>query len=261
MPWRLLARRLVGGDVAADIIGFFPAGPSYAAAIAIIWRRFAIPVAIVAMPHRTTSVWLSRVVFESALITVSILLALGLDEWRENRQDEQTVEQAMSNFLREIKQNKARVDDAAPFNKGLQAVLSRRYRQGDITSTTEFIDIVESYNPVVLQSTAWDTALATGSVTKMDYALVSALSLTYGLQGRYLQASRGGMDELMRPQNLSADTLGLAIYNATRFLEDVTSMESELSVAYAEAEVFLRDAWKDMNGATPEAAEAWVEVH
>jgi len=209
------------------------------------------------MPSRSTSAWLPRVLFESALITVSILLALGLDEWREDRQNEQTVEQAMSNFLREIKQNKARVDDAAPFNKGLRDVLSRRYKDGDITSTTEFIDIVESYSPVVLQSTAWETALATGSVTKMNYSLVSAMSLTYGLQARYQEAARVGMEDLIRPQNLSAELLDVAIYNSVRYLDNATAMETELSVVYGEAELVLRNAWMELKGATPEAAQAW----
>ena len=91
------------------------------------------------MPSKPTAVWLPRVLFESALITVSILLALGLDEWRENQQDQETMEHAMSNFLREIRQNKARVDDAAPFNRGLRDVLDRRREKGSITSTSEFI--------------------------------------------------------------------------------------------------------------------------
>ena len=53
------------------------------------------------MPHKNTSVWLSRVLFESALITISIVVALALDEWRDNRQDQQIVEHAMENFLAE----------------------------------------------------------------------------------------------------------------------------------------------------------------
>jgi len=209
------------------------------------------------MPHRATSVWLPRVIFESALITVSILLALALDEWREERQNEETIVQAMVNFLHEIEQNKARIDDAAPFNRGLHDVLSRRYQVGDINSTTEFINAVESYTPVVLQSTAWETALTTGSVTKMNYNLVSALSLTYGLQSRYQDTARMGMEDLLRPQNLSAEVLDLAIYNSIRYLNNVTGMEAELSIVYGEAEAVLRNAWMELEGATPEAAQAW----
>lgn len=209
------------------------------------------------MPTSAFSVWLPRVMFESALITVSILLALGLDEWREDRQDEETVELAMSNFLYELRQNRARVDDAAPFNRGLRDVMNQRFRDGDITSTTEFIDILESYNTVVLQSTAWETALATGSVTIMDYNMVSALSLTYGLQNRYQQTTRDGLADLMQPANLTSEQLEVAVYNAVRYLDNVITMETELSVVYGEAEAIILTAWAGMNDKTQDEARAW----
>ena len=213
------------------------------------------------MRSKPFAVWLPRVMFESALITMSILLALGLDEWREVRESMETVEQALSNFVSEIRQNKARVDDAAPFNKGLRDVLERRHLDGDIDSSAEFINIVESYNPVVLQSTAWDTALATGSVANMEYNLVAALSLTYGLQTRYQQASRDGMTKLMSPENLLADRLEWAIYNSVRYLDDVTSMETELGIVYQEAEAVIVKEWVAIMQATPEEGRAWAERH
>jgi hypothetical protein len=109
----------------------------------------------------------------------------------------------------------------------------------------------------VLQSTAWETALATGSVTIMEYNLVSALSLTYGLQSRYQQTTRNGLTDLMRPQNLSPEQLELAVYNSVRYLDNVTAMETELSVVYGEAETIILDAWAGMNNATMEEALAW----
>ena len=211
------------------------------------------------MRSKPIAVWLPRVLFESALITMSILLALALDEWRGGRETQETVEQALANFVSEIRQNKARVDDAAPFNQGLRDVLERRHRNGDIGTSGEFINIVESYNPVVLQSTAWDTALATGSVAKMEYNLVAALSLTYGLQARYQQASRDGMADLTSPENLLADRLEWAIYNSVRYLDDVTSMETELGVVYEEAETVIVNEWVSMMQATPEEGHAWAE--
>jgi len=187
------------------------------------------------MPAKTTAVWLPRVLFESALIVLSILVALGLDEWRENREDEENVQLALSNFASELLQNQARVEDAAPFNQGLRNVLRNRYQTGDIGSVDEFVNMVESYVPVVLQSAAWETALATGSLAKMDYYLVSALSLTYSLQNRYQLTSRSGMAELTSPQNLSEEKLNLALYNSIRYLDNITSMEEELGVIYNEA--------------------------
>lgn len=204
------------------------------------------------MAAKSTSVWLPRVLFESALIVLSILVALGLDEWRENREDEETVQLALSNFVREIQQNQASVEDSAPFNQGLRSVLRNRYHTNDIGSVDEFVNMVESYAPAVLQSTAWETALATGSLAKMEYDLVSALSLTYSLQNRYLMASRSGMAELTSPQNLSEEKLNLAVYNSIRYLNDITSMEEELGVIYNEATAVIQLAMttklQDRNG-------------
>ena len=199
------------------------------------------------MPSRATAVWLPRVLFESALIVLSILVALGLDEWREDRQDEETVQLALSNFSSELTQNQTRIDDAAPFNRGLRSVLRNRYEEDDIGSVDEFVNMVGSYAPVVLQSTAWETALATGSLAKMEYSLVSALSLTYSLQNRYLLASRSGMAELTSPQNLSEERLNLAVYNSIRYLDDITSMEEELGVIYAEAFAVIQTARTTMD--------------
>lgn len=209
------------------------------------------------MSSNTTSVWLPRVLFESVLITVSILLALALDEWRDTRQDKETVEIALSNFVKEVRLNRARVDDAAPFNQGLRDVLNHRHQIRDIGSSAEFIDMMESYNPIVLQSTAWETALATGSVTKMNYELVSAMSLTYGLQSRYQQATRAGMADLMEPQNLLPEQLSLTVYNAVRYLDDVNAMEAELSIVYGEAEAIILKTWAEMNDADAAEAARW----
>jgi hypothetical protein len=71
------------------------------------------------MTSKATSVWLPQVLFESALIVVSILVALGLDEWRENRQNAEVIRHALSTFLNEVEQNQARIEDSAPFNEGL----------------------------------------------------------------------------------------------------------------------------------------------
>ena len=200
------------------------------------------------MAQRATSIWLPQVMFESMLIVVSILVALGLDEWRSDRQDAENIEHALSNFISEIQQNRARVEDAAPFNQGLHHVLSRRQEVRAIESVATFINIIDSYSPVVLQSTAWETALATGALARMDYNLVSALSLTYSLQDRYQQVSQIGKAQMTSPQNLSQDKLELAVYNAIRYLDDVTRMETELSVVYTEAESVIRSAKRIMSG-------------
>ncbi len=139
-----------------------------------------------------------------------------------------------------------RVEDAMPFNEGVFSVLARNYVEDDIESVDEFVNLIESYSPAALQSTAWDTALATGSLAKMDYNLVTALSLTYNLQTRYQLATRSGMKDLTSPFNLSDENLRLALYNSVRYLGEVTSMEMELDVTYDEATTVIDAALQSM---------------
>lgn len=193
------------------------------------------------------------------LIVVSILVALYLDEWRDDRQDAENIQDALAYFVSEIQQNRARVEDAAPFNQGLRHVLNRRQEVRAIESVATFVNIFESYNPVVLQSTAWETAIATGALAKMDYQLVSALSLTYSLQNRYQQVSQNGMAEMTSPQNLSEEKLDLAVYNAIRYLDTVTGMETELGVVYAEAESVILSAKQIMNVDSPSDLQSVVQ--
>jgi len=208
------------------------------------------------MASKAVSIWLPQVTIESILIVVSILVALGLDSWRQERNDEEFVRTALSNFRIEIQQNQARIDDAAPFNRGLRIVLSQHYSVGDIDTVDEFVNMVEIYSPAALQSTAWDTALATGSLAKMEYSLVSALSLTYSLQDRYDSSTRSGMNDLTSPQYLSEDKLKLAIYNSIRFLDDVTGMEAELAVIYVEASRVIQAALTQLDASDSDKESA-----
>ncbi len=208
------------------------------------------------MASKAVSIWLPQVTIESILIVVSILVALGLDSWREERNDEKFVRTALSNFQIEIQRNQARIDDAAPFNQGLRTVLSQHYSVGDIDTIDEFVSMVEIYSPAALQSTAWDTALATGSLAKMEYSLVSALSLTYSLQDRYDSSTRSGMNDLTSPQYLSEDNLKLAIYNSIRFLDDVTGMEAELAVIYVEASRVIQAALTQLDASDSDTDNA-----
>lgn len=200
------------------------------------------------MASKASAVWLPQVMFESALIVVSILVALGLDEWREKREAAELVRNSLTTFLIEIEQNRNRVEDAVPFNQGLRQVLASHYFDDDIETVDEFVSMIESYSPAALQSTAWDTALATGSLAKMEYTVVTALSLTYGLQNRYQLATQTGMGNLTSPQNLSQDKLKLSFYNSIRYLDNVTSLETELGITYNVAMSAIRLAQNKMDG-------------
>ena len=67
------------------------------------------------------------------------------------------------------------------------------------------------------------------------------------------------MIELTSPQNLSEEKLDLAVYNSVRFLDDITSMESELGVIYSEAARVLRTAISELTDDAPSESEALAQ--
>jgi len=182
--------------------------------------------------HVAWSTWLPRVLFESALIVASILFALALDEWQEDREIEELVDRSVSSFDRELRRNQARIEAVQPYHEGLQKMLEGRIAEGGIDSAVEFRNILDALQPAVLLNSAWQTAVATGVLSRMDYELVAALSLTYSTQSRFDEVYRAGNDALLAPVNFTEARLDVSVYNAARFVADVTAAESELIAFY-----------------------------
>ena len=178
--------------------------------------------------------WLPRTIVESALIVISILLALTLDEWQEDLEIQELIDRSIVNFQNELTQNKSRIEDIGVYHRGVLQVLQRRTFVSDSESLEEFRNIMEALQPIVLTSSAWETAVATGALGRMEYELVSALTLTYNTQLRFDDDYRSTLRLLLSPINLNKENLPITTYNAGRFVTDVTSAESELSVYYAQ---------------------------
>lgn len=185
-----------------------------------------------ARPQIAWSTWLPRVLFESFLIVISILFALALDEWREDRQIDEQVNRSIASFERELRQNQARIEAVQPYHEGLRRMLESRIGGEGLDSPVEFRNILDALQPAVLLSSAWQTAVATGVLSRMDYEMVAALSLTYSTQNRFDEVYRSGNNALLAPANFSEERLDISVYNAARFIADITAAEGELIAFY-----------------------------
>ena len=186
---------------------------------------------------------------ESVLVVGSILLALALDEWNEGQDYQDLATLSLVNFEREIQQNRLRLEDVTPFHVGLRDVLANiqqnRLRLEDVTPmpvdcgraggaavpATTIRNILEGFQPALLVSTAWETAVATGALGYMDYEVVAGLSRTYNLQERLATLSRSGMNDLLMGGFRNEET-DLLIYTANRYVRELTEAEQGLQVVY-----------------------------
>jgi len=177
---------------------------------------------------RLRSEWILKALVESFFVVGSILLALALDEWSENKRFQEIADQSLGIFEQEIVRNQARLADVAPFHMGIHDLLAQM--RFDAPEGFQVRNMMEGVESPVLLNTAWQTAVATGALTHMDFEVVSALSLTYSIQGRF--AGRRTRPRLAESERLSTEQ---AITEAFDYVSALTQDESELLGIYKEA--------------------------
>jgi len=199
-------------------------------------------------------IWLSRTIFESMLVVMSILLALGVREWQDSRVTQQLINRSLDSFERELTQNKNRIEALYPYHVGLQSVLAELQVESHPDSERELRNVLNGFQSAVLLTTAWDTALATGALSDMDYELVYALSLTYSLQDRFRTLYNSGLIDLLN-SNTTSETAPTLAYAASRYVNDITTAEGDLLAAYQEALEQLQADGAPLAEATTAAAD------
>lgn len=196
--------------------------------------------------------WLPRILIESALVVFSILLALAVSEWASDREDERLAVEALGGFHREIRQNRARLEDVGPYRRGLRDVIARMAESGEIASVDAFQATIglEPLRPAFLTSTVWETALTTGAIPHIQFDVVNALSLTYSLQERLEELSRSGFPDLARGSHVDPADMPGALREVAVYLGEVSRSESDLLAAYDEVLRILDAALARENGRT-----------
>ncbi len=168
---------------------------------------------------------------ESVLVVGSILLALALDEWNEDQDYQDLATLSLINFEREIQQNRLRLEDVTLYHAGLRDVLANMDASGEAMPARTIRNILEGFQPTILVSTAWETAVATGALGYMDYDVVAGLSLTYNMQERLVTLNQSGLSDLLVGGFRSGDA-DLLVYMANRYMRELTEAEQGLQGVY-----------------------------
>jgi hypothetical protein len=202
--------------------------------------------------------WLAEVLVQSIMIVLSILLALWVDEWKQQHAERQLAQVSLSNFLHEVQQNQARLDDILPYHTGMRSMVKELESAHSIRTPTDFQSAVglDGLRPPFLLATAWQTAVATGALQHIDYETVSALSLTYTLQDRFREESRSGIQSVLQASNFQPGHADAALRSADIFLNDVVASEEELRATYAQAASLLRKKLNDSSASASVPASA-----
>jgi hypothetical protein len=184
-----------------------------------------------------TSAVAPRLAFESALIVLSVLLGLALNEWGERRRERERAAETVANFRREITQNMAVLQRAAPRHRAMAARLdsaARQERPGE-TAFEGFAAIMpeNGLDLVPLRDAAWETAVSTGSLRLLKYDQASALSETYLIQRKSIAGTIERIsDRFLSPQNFDPAARAPMLRTHQMLMVELSGKESYLLDIY-----------------------------
>jgi hypothetical protein len=187
-----------------------------------------------AAPRRPSAAAMApRLAFESALIILSVLLGLALNEWGERRRERNRAAETVANFRREITQNIATLERAIPRHRQMAERLQTaagQSRPGE-TAFDGFAAMMPEggLDLVPLRDAAWETAVSTGSLRLLRYDQAAALSETYLIQRKSIASTIDRIsDRFLTPQNFEPATRGPMLRTHQMLMVELSGQESYL---------------------------------
>lgn len=184
---------------------------------------------------RSAKAWLPRLLVESVVVMMSILVALVVDEWRENSAAEATVQWSLQSIRQELEQNREGLENAARYHAGLADTLQSLVAAG----ASEIREDVRPHGWLVtpqLTSAAWRGANATRATSDMPAKVVLALAGVYQSQDQYL-ARREAIMPVLYATAMERDTHSLLPFfrPLAGIINDVAAWEALLLSHYDRA--------------------------
>jgi hypothetical protein len=171
--------------------------------------------------------------FHMLTVVLGILIALsleGLIEWRHHRS---IAEEARSNLISEIRENRDHLQRGLTLAPNAESRLKgtieqvEKYRRNQVTSLS---GLDWSFGVLPLSDTAWKTAASIGAVTYMDYAEVPRYTRIYVLQELFLSEQRDAVDRWLNLQKW-APRLGIQNGLSQLSSEELVRIEDAASTA------------------------------
>jgi hypothetical protein len=147
--------------------------------------------------RRTLREKLPEIMLEAASVVFAVLLALGVDEWRDVRAKQELAVRAQASVVAEVRGNLGELRQTWQTNRQVLAELSRQAQAVDSPATRRLTGSVD-ISLAQLSSAAWQTAQATQASASIDYDWMLRAARLYDLQALYAQSQAAVLDDLSR---------------------------------------------------------------
>jgi hypothetical protein len=182
---------------------------------------------------------LPRLIIESVLIVLSVLLGFAANEWHDRSADRVLATQATESFRNEIQQNMSLLRSAEPLHAKMAVQLNRdSAATGGEAGFDAFRAAMPQRNISIpqLSDGAWQTAVSTGALRLLDYRLVSRLSNTYAAQQSAVFMTGQRIEErLTSPDNFDPAARRRMIRAQAVLFQELSGQERYLIELYGQA--------------------------
>ena len=126
---------------------------------------------------------LQRLIFEFISVSFAVLIALLVNQWREDNNNDKLAEMAIYNIKQEIQENKDVMDILIPTHNSVLSKIDRIIERKEKYNST--VDSTISIDVTLISSTAWEMAEITNAIFYLDFDDANKLAKVYNLQSYY----------------------------------------------------------------------------
>ena len=175
-----------------------------------------------------------NLLFEVALITVGVFLALWANNWHEEREHRALGQAALRNFVEEMEANREATQHGRQYHETLARELHAFLASDEPASDERFNKTVhfEGMRPVLFEHTAWDLALATQALSYLQPALALDISKVYSQQNSFQKLQDSFLASAFAPVSLASGNLRGLAPAMEFYLADVNQQEPTMVARY-----------------------------
>ena len=185
-------------------------------------------------PHLRTRLRekLPEILIEAGSVVLALLLALAVNAWHDNEQENERAETARAGILAELRSNQQELESTRGHLKEIIAMLDAAMNSAQQHDIHELkIEMGLS----LLSAAAWHAALATQAIRRVDFAWMTHIARVYEVQENYLRVQNTALDQLAtispddsrEPRQIAASLI--------QYFKALDNIGNGLAHAYAEA--------------------------
>lgn len=170
-------------------------------------------------------------------IVLGVLLALGVNEWREARAEDELATRALAQIRGEVERNDEVVQDRYPYHAAALDSLQSYVENLDPTLGVDDVNrarlgFSRGGRFIPLFSAAYEAARSSGALAHVDYETLSVLTSIYEMQETLMAQDDRLMELLFSPINVQPGNFYYTLSLAPGLMSDVVGSEETLLELY-----------------------------